>query len=78
MHIISDPSLKRPGYVYNKQGIGYPAGSDPEIIWKHIDGPMLCARDGQLHWLTPWEMFRCWLGWDDAKSIERKRFPDLT
>jgi hypothetical protein len=24
MHIVSDKSLQRPGYVYNDQGVGYP------------------------------------------------------
>lgn len=77
MHIISDPSLRRHGYIYNSNGVGYRADAQPHIRWKHIDGPLLVYRDGQMHWLTLWERFRCWRGWDDAWSIERKRRPDL-
>jgi hypothetical protein len=77
MHIVSDASLQRPGYRYNKHGIGFPVDAKPEIVWDHIDGPLLYFRDGQLHWLTLWERFRCWLGLDDAASIEAKRRPDL-
>ena len=77
MHIISDKSLERPDYIYNRHGIGYHRDSRPEINWKHIDGPLLYYRDGQLHWLTLWERFCCWLGLDDAESIELKRRPDL-
>ena len=77
MHIVSDPSLHRPGYTYNEHGVGYLLDSEPEIVWKHVDGPLLYYRDGQMHWLTLWERLRCWLGLDDAKSIERKRRPDL-
>lgn len=78
MHIVSSPELQRPGYVYNAHGIGYPASSRPEIVWKHIDGPLLHYRDGQLHWLTLWERLRCWLGLDDALSLEAKRRPELS
>lgn len=77
MHIISDPSLRRPGYVYTENGIGYPETNRPGIVWNHIDGPLLYYRDGQLHWLTLWERLRCWLGLDDAFSLEAKRRPDL-
>lgn len=77
MHIASDKSLYRAGYIYNERGIGYPAGNRPYIVWKHIDGPLLHARDGQLHWLTLWERLRCWLGFDDADSLEKKRWPEL-
>lgn len=82
MHLISDPSSKRPGYRYvmTESGlgfIGYPETARPEINWNHIDGPLLYYRDGQLHWLTLWERFRCWLGLDNAETIEAKRRPDL-
>ncbi len=73
MHFISDKSLQRPGYIYNSHGVGYPASSRPHIVWGHIDGPLLHARDGQLHWLTWNERIRCRLGWDDAVSIVNKR-----
>lgn len=63
MHIVSDKSLQRPGYIYNEAGVGYPAGMKPSMNWKHIDGPLMYHSDGQLHWLTWRErlalLFRC-------------------
>lgn len=76
MHFVSDPSLQRPGYVYNEHGVGY-VPTQPTIVWKHIDGPLLYYSDGQLHWLTLWERFRCWLGLDNAETIQAKRRPEL-
>jgi hypothetical protein len=64
-------------YLYNFHGVDYPAGSRPRISRCNIDGPMLVYRDGQIHWLTPWERFCCWIGIDDAERIERRRRPDL-
>lgn len=77
MHFISDQSLQRPGYRYNAHGVGWPADNQPYVKWKHIDGPLLVYSDGQMHWLTWRERFRCWMGRDDAESIQRKRRPDL-
>jgi hypothetical protein len=77
MHIVSDPSLQRPGYRYNQYGVGYPVGARPWIMWGHIDGPLLHSRDGQLHWLTLWERLRCKLRLDDPVTLEAKHWPDL-
>lgn len=77
MHFVSDKSLQRVGWVYNDRGIGWPETNRPEIVWNHIDGPLLHYRDGQLHWLTWVERFRCRMGWETAESIEAKRRPDL-
>lgn len=49
----------------------------PEIVWKHIDGPMLCLRNGQVHWLTLWERFRCWMELDNAFTLEKKHAPEF-
>jgi hypothetical protein len=57
--------------------IGYPSSSRPILIMKHIDGPLLTFRDGQIHWLTLRERFRVWMGWEDALSLERRLRPDL-
>lgn len=80
MHIISDASLKRAGWNYQATPgggfVGYPPGVEPYIKWKHIDGPLLCCSDGQLHWLTLWERFRCWLGLDDVNSLDAKHCRD--
>lgn len=81
MHIINDKSLQQPDYNYIQHGkdtwFGYHKDSKPFIQYKHIDGPVLFYRDGQLHWLTIIERVRCWLKLDDAYSIERKRRPEL-
>ena len=51
---------------------GYPTDVKPFIKWKHIDGPVLCLRNGEMHWLTLWDRLRVWLRLDDARSLERK------
>jgi hypothetical protein len=72
MHIVSDKSLQRPGYIYNNHGVGYPAGIEPEIIWNHIDGPLLHTSDCGLHWLTLWERIQFKLGFTDLYALDRK------
>jgi hypothetical protein len=72
MHIISDKSMKRPGYVYDASGIGLPAGTEPQITWKHIDGPLLWISDGGLQWLTLWERVQMFCGWTDIYALDRK------
>lgn len=49
----------------------YPRDARPSIR-SHVDGPLLRMRDGQLHWLTPWERLLFWLGRTDAETLERK------
>jgi len=61
MHIISENSLKRPGYVYDESGVGR-EGGDININWNHIDGPLLTTSTGRLHWLTLWERAQLKLG----------------
>lgn len=73
MHFISDPSLKRPGYIYQRAPsgwVGHRADSQPHINWKHIDGPLLRTSDGQLHWLTWRERFRLFFGFADIHDID--------
>ena len=80
MHLTNDPCQRRKGYIYRKVSggyVGYPDTARPSINWKHIDGPLLYYRDGQLHWLTLWERFLCWIGKATAESIERERRPEL-
>ena len=77
MHFVSNPSLQRPDYRYNEHSVGYHKDARPYIKPKHIDGPLLVYRDGQMHWLTLAERFRLWMGWEDAETIEAKRRPDL-
>ena len=55
----------------------FPASARPSIQWRHIDGPVLCFRDGQLHWLTWWERIQFLFGFTSAEKIERKRRPNL-
>lgn len=70
MHVVSDPSLRRPGYIYDRHGVGVPAAAQPFINWKHIDGPLLYRSDGQLHWLTWQERFRLYWGFADIHDID--------
>jgi len=71
------PHSERHGWFYSAQGVGFPASNRPGLIMKHIDGPLLTFRDGQMHWLTLWERLMVALGLADAESIERKRRPNL-
>ena len=66
------------GYNFDQDGFRYPVGNRPHIKWDHPDGPLLYLRNGEIHWLTGWELYRCWLKWDDAESLERKHRPSLT
>lgn len=77
IHVISDASLKRPGYIYERDGtaegfVGYPAFQQPEINWKHIDGPLLYCSDNSLHWLTYRERIQMALGWVDIHDLDAK------
>jgi len=70
----------RDGWIYEEFGggyVGYREDARPDIVWKHIDGPLLYFRNGELHWLTWRERFRCWMGWDDALTLEAKYRPHL-
>ena len=73
---------KRPGYRYEPAPsggfIGYPAEAQPVINRKHIDGPLLYMRNGEMHWLTLWERLLLWLGKTDAMALERKHRPHLS
>jgi hypothetical protein len=71
MHIVSDKSLERPGYVY-ENGVGYPEGISPSIVWNHIDGPLLHTSDCGLHWLTLWERFQMHFGLINIHQLDRK------
>ena len=73
MHIVSDDSMKRAGYIYNKHGVGYPVGAQPHVNWNHIDGPLLYCSDGQLHWLTWRDRFRLFWGLADIHDIDFER-----
>lgn len=72
MHITSDKSTQRPGWVYSN-GIGYPIGTQPYVNWKHIDGPLLYCSDGRLHWLTWRERLRLLLRLADIHDIDFER-----
>jgi hypothetical protein len=74
VHIVSDKSLQRPGYIYDAHGVGYPIGLDPHINWKHIDGPLLRTSDCGLHWLTYWERVQMFFGWTDIHALDRKHW----
>lgn len=73
LHITNDPSLHRPGYRYNANGVGVRQDLVAEINWKHIDGPLLYTSDAGLHWLTYWERIKLLLGLTDVATIDRAR-----
>lgn len=79
MRIASNDAPHRESYISVARGVSVPFQPDakPEIVWNHIDGPLLYLRNGQLHWLTLWERFLCWIGSDDAFTLEQKRAPDF-
>ena len=52
--------------------IQYPADSQPHIKWNHIDGPMLCCRDGTLHWLTKLERLWLRMGFINIAQLDEK------
>lgn len=54
--------------------IGYPSGSLPHIQLNHVDGPMLCMRDGRVHWLTWRERIALFLRKTDAIALESKHW----
>jgi hypothetical protein len=76
MHVISDKSMKRSGYTYQKSPggwIGYPTDFQPaRINWKHIDGPLMYLSNGQLHWLTLWERVQLFFGQVDIHDLDMK------
>lgn len=84
MRFVSDKSLHRPGYISEAAPGGgyieYPAGIQPHINWKHIDGPLLYTSDCGLEWLSFWDRFLFILGFADIRSLDRKyrRFPRRT
>lgn len=80
---VSNDAPRREGYRYEpgpRGGflIGYPADARPSINRKHIDGPLLYMRNGEIHWLTPWERILLWFGRTDALALERKHRPHLS
>jgi len=57
--------------------VGWPMHAMPEVH-KNIDGPVLCTRDGQMHWLTLWERLLYWLGLTNADMLEAKHWRRTT
>ena len=76
MHIVSDKSMKRPGYTYQRSAsgwVGYPTTFHPaKINWKHIDGPLMYLTNGQLHWLTWRERIQLFFGWIDIHELDMR------
>ena len=71
----------RRGWIFEPSPGGgfhsYPNTARPKIQWNHIDGPLLNFRNGEMHWLTWRERFLCWIGREDAYSLEAKHRPHL-
>jgi hypothetical protein len=79
MRFASADAPPRPDYIEVVPGVSvlFDPEEAPEIVWGHVDGPLLYMRNGQLHWLTLWERLRCWLYCDNAYTLERKHSPDF-
>lgn len=82
MIFASADAPQRTGYRYERLpsgGImGWPTACQPFINRKHIDGPLLYFRNGEMHWLTLWERMLLRLGKTDALALERKYRPHLS
>jgi len=65
------------GWVSSSFGVGFPISNRPSLKMKHIDGPLLTFRDGQMHWLTLWERLMVRLGIHNAETLEWKLRPNL-
>ena len=67
---------KREGWETYAMGdcgyVSFPKESQPDIKWKHIDGPMLSCRDGTIHWLTYWERFCFFVGLINIEQLDAK------
>jgi hypothetical protein len=50
-------------------------GAEPYIQWNHIDGPLLCCRDGTLHWLTKAEQL--WISTRPDASAKAGGWADM-
>lgn len=72
----------RPNYNYEKLPdggvLGWPKSARPSLNRKHVDGPLLTMRNGELHWLTFRERISLRFGKTDAIALERKYRPDLS
>ena len=81
MLFCSDNAPKRPDYFYESVPgggfIGWHKDAKPTINRRHIDGPLLYMRTGELHWLTLWERVLLFFGRTDAEKLESKYRPRL-
>lgn len=72
---------RRPNCVYEPAPGGgfivWPATSVPEIVSRHIDGPYIRFRNGEIQWLTLRERAFHLLGWITAEDLEEKYRPEL-
>lgn len=53
------------------------ATAQPSINWKHVDGPYVHFRNGEMHWLTWRERWQAWRRKIDAFDLEVKYRPHL-
>jgi hypothetical protein len=70
---FSSNKSMRAGYISEPAPGGgfieYPAGIEPDVVWNHIDGPLLYLSNCQLHWLTWRERLALWLGLTTIETI---------
>lgn len=64
-------------HIHQRMGVSFPIVRRPHINRRHVDGPLLIFRDGQMHWLTLGERLLLALGLIDAERLELKLRPNL-
>lgn len=69
--------LERTGHGDQAACISWPAHAKPYINRRHVDGPVLVCRNGEMRWLTPFERLCLRLGRTDAYKLEKKYRPHL-
>lgn len=58
-----------------KEHITYPANASlPYINMRHIDGPFIYMRNGNIKWLSIWDRVLLFFGFTDKYKLEDKYF----
>jgi hypothetical protein len=74
--VLSFQPLYSCSYGGSMAEVMFPNSSEPFINWKHIDGPLLILRNGELHWLTWIDRFQLYFRLTNIYKLERKYWND--
>ncbi len=66
--------LERLNKTFAAANVSYPTDTAPHVVWDHIDGPVLCLRDGRMQWLSFWEKVLYARGWVTSGALEQKHW----